>query len=213
MRRCSTPSGIKGRNASRGPPADPAFRRHAQRLPASKEETRAMNSRTIFNNPYAQRLPASKEETHIQGDTVIQQIDGCSTPSGIKGRNASINCGCPFQGRNMLNAFRHQRKKRTPATGTCCSNCSNAQRLPASKEETRERSGRPRRAACDAQRLPASKEETPPVPRGSRLRSWMLNAFRHQRKKRRLRPSIMAAWADAQRLPASKEETQASRAT
>ena len=105
----------------------------------------------------------------------------CSTPSGIKGRNAGA---VPLPQRPaVLNAFRHQRKKRT----------------------------RTRRRDCIwprcAQRLPASKEETQRA-RAGLLLHIVLNAFRHQRKKRRA--LVKRPWCRttcAQRLPASKEET------
>ncbi len=132
----------------------------------------------------------------------------CSTPSGIKGRNAAGVRRDFRQHGGMLNAFRHQRKKRysswssmvrsracstpsgikgrnafwyefTPQQKKICSTPSgikgrNARILPAGQ-----------RASFDAQRLPASKEETRACGTRRRPEARMLNAFRHQRKKRR----------------------------
>ena len=84
---------------------------------------------------YAQRLPASKEETLRISATMSLVWLECSTPSGIKGRNANRmrptsarasdaqrlpaskeetlrGCEAWHESRRMLNAFRHQRKKR-----------------------------------------------------------------------------------------------------
>ncbi len=132
---CSTPSGIKGRNARRHALASlqcgemlNAFRHqrkkrcsvfsfqfsvrtHAQRLPASKEETPVGPGHRVAGDPNAQRLPASKEETLLRRHGVAA-FGLCSTPSGIKGRNAPhLRDNEPGLAR-MLNAFRHQRKKR-----------------------------------------------------------------------------------------------------
>ena len=207
--RCSTPSGIKGRNARRLGPGSlgaalvlNAFRHQrkkrfkpalairpllkgAQRLPASKEETLAAGRAFRPRARCAQRLPASKEETRERDPTHLA-------------------------GREVLNAFRHQRKKRSPIRSIEAAAEEGAQRLPASKEETQSAcfqcrtdymcstpSGiKGRNAGWDkertegvggAQRLPASKEETHVVNHAGLAVYAVLNAFRHQRKKRYLR--------------------------
>ena len=156
---CSTPSGIKGRNAARRADEHPqpevvlnAFRHQrkkrgcflyngtyilsAQRLPASKEETLGCRGGVRGGAGRAQRLPASKEETLECKSSRSARAGTCSTPSGIKGRNAY--------------------------------------------------NGEIHRALADirAQRLPASKEETRPVRNVLGREPGVLNAFRHQRKKR-----------------------------
>ena len=208
--------------------------RCAQRLPASKEETPVTGVIRKMDAACAQRLPASKEETQQISSVAFDQIRQCSTPSGIKGRNA-LYCRRrrPFlcfvlnafrhqrkkrsgdvrrldEGRGVLNAFRHQRKKRPGKAIRAAVPDAGAQRLPASKEETRPRrlifrlvlvcstpSGIKGRNACRielgassvacAQRLPASKEETQTAPGHIAPGSPVLNAFRHQRKKRLVR--------------------------
>ncbi len=84
---CSTPSGIKGRNAG-------------------------------------------------NGEKKMITVRKCSTPSGIKGRNADSQAAEMLSERDMLNAFRHQRKKRKSYSERLKRLHENAQRLPASKEET-----------------------------------------------------------------------------
>ena len=136
----------------------------------------------------AQRLPASKEETlNVQVNLVLLLVL-CSTPSGIKGRNASVTM-------------------RTVWSVRC------AQRLPASKEETLDTALEVTRSAERAQRLPASKEETPPTtcrsstgtecstPSGIKGRNAIAASHSGPRS------------LCAQRLPASKEETQSANAS
>ena len=106
-----------------------------------------------------------------------------------------------------------------------------AQRLPASAKETLGRLFRKRNHSDSAQRLPASAKETPANTIGGALAKEVLNAFRHQRRKRHdgrqfavpesmcSTPSGISegnAWLAegcgdhsgcAQRLPASAKET------
>ena len=191
--------------------ADGAGVDRAQRLPASKEETREEKLLHFLTICHAQRLPASKEETRRLSPRYVAWSSVCSTPSGIKGRNARNGrrfqqldqlCSTPsgIKGRNaprtrwyrlarttMLNAFRHQRKKRfrNPKPPSTVSGCSTPSGIKG-------RNARRRRGVSTtlryAQRLPASKEETLETlvnsPEGQEI---MLNAFRHQRKKRHTR--------------------------
>ena len=206
--------------------------RYAQRLPASKEETRSVvaglrvcvarmlnvfrhqrkkRSPPVGTRPasttYAQRLPASKEETLVIAGTDLEWAIKCSTPSGIKGRNANrwapSSPSPPHAQRLPASKEETQTapasvcfsaKCSTPSgikgrnAGTNQESCSDlsayAQRLPASKEETLELPLALANRPPYAQRLPASKEETLHRQREAVRRQEMLNAFRHQRKKR-----------------------------
>ena len=138
----------------------PSGRLCAQRLPASKEETLARQISVRRMITRAQRLPASKEETHLLSPILPVQPHQCSTPSGIKGRNASPaddglvcrdECSTPsgIKGRNAPTIGSVGRlgihlcstpsgiKGRNALAGGRSDPCgSGAQRLPASKEET-----------------------------------------------------------------------------
>ena len=178
----------------------------AQRLSASEEETRFSSESTpaIFSG--AQRLSASEEETHpelpgaklgvvvlnafrhqrkkrVQKSKAASFSLRCSTPFGIRGRNAGRIRGGAKRPR-VLNAFRHQRKKRQPVCSAAKAVRPGAQRLSASEEETLSNSNHT--------------QDTFLV---------VLNAFRHQRKKRLMDVHKGSQVRSAQRLSASEEET------
>ena len=112
--KCSTPSGIKGRNTGRieaelcGRGVLNAFRH---------QRKKRQERRYIAPLRCAQRLPASKEETPRRLEQQSRLGGTCSTPSGIKGRNA-VHGRARRSTPPVLNAFRHQRKKRTGRLGT-----------------------------------------------------------------------------------------------
>ena len=153
---CSTPFGINGRNTlSRRPTLLPPV--CAQRLSASTEGTHIDLPETKTAAACAQRLSASTEGTRR-----------CLP------RTAS--------GREVLNAFRHQRKEHP---GESSHDRSRSSVLNAFRHQRKEHRHLCRRLHCDvlgAQRLSASTEGTRKVC-VSRL-DWqlVLNAFRHQRK-------------------------------
>ena len=178
---CSTPSGIKGRNARRGKRRERAkemlnaFRHQRKKRPSSPvpkpDYTRLCSTPSGIkgrNAPY----PVIQSESRLV----------CSTPSGIKGRNADSQP-------ESNDTIRH------------------AQRLPASKEETREHPTRViLHRICST---PSGIKGRNAAGIRARESDWyrMLNAFRHQRKKRYPEFGNEHIVEHAQRLPASKEET------
>ncbi len=134
IRRCSTPVGIKGTitrcsgrlrevgqlsvlNACRhqrnnhvriASPQCLRCRLCAQRLSASKEQSRARSRSVMRNVSGAQRLSASKEQSRINAPFGIPALPKCSTPVGIKGtitKQPRLLRRAPA----VLNACRHQR--------------------------------------------------------------------------------------------------------
>ena len=132
----------------------------AQRLPASKEETAPATPMSRFTSQEMLNAFRHQRKKRLFVEVKYMPKHICSTPSGIKGRNAWWCATAPPARRN-------------------------AQRLPASKEETLIVRPPLEFWKRDAQRLPASKEETRRICRGDTIMDFMLNAFRHQRKKRR----------------------------
>ena len=88
---CSTPSGIKGRNAGKCPRFVPVVS-DAQRLPASKEETQA-SAKPTYDDLVRCSTPSGikgRNASRIWCGVTLDSL--CSTPSGIKGRNATVSC-------------------------------------------------------------------------------------------------------------------------
>ncbi len=180
----------------------------------------------------AQRLSASEEETQQNTPTPIPRCPRCSTPFGIRGRNAPSDFAHVVSSPEVvLNAFRHQRKKRSPSRSRRGYGSASAQRLSASEEETPVprvpdrfpvgvlnafRHQRKKRhhhlgrlqggeRVLNAFRHQRKKRNLDLTHHG--LDTEVLNAFRHQRKKRRQRSGSRARYGCAQRLSASEEET------
>ena len=135
---CSTPFGINGRNASQFP-AEPSTAAVCS-TPFGINGRNAPNRRTDdgASSRCAQRLSASTEGTRL--DTSAGRIPAamCSTPFGINGRNAWLRrIRMPRVARDVLNAFRHQRKERPRIRPERASAAACAQRLSASTEGTR----------------------------------------------------------------------------
>ena len=108
----------------------------------------------------------------------------CSTPSGISEGNARSSWSLLHGGLAVLNAFRHQRRKRVASTSVVrrpamCSTPSGISEGNALQNEPVLRS------SSRAQRLPASAKETRADTRHRKAPfRKVLNAFRHQRRKR-----------------------------
>ena len=203
--RCSTPSGIKGRNA-RARSIHSSDEDRAQRLPESKEETR---DRPRLQHAGDDVLNAFRHQRKKRCSVWIWAgvRSACSTPSGIKGRNASTATSRPTWAARVLNAFRHQRKKRggnvnRPRRQGLVLNAFRHQRKKRAKRRGKDPQGflcstpsgiKGRNAGLGAEGVGAE--------------FAVLNAFRHQRKKRSLEPVNPLRQKCAQRLPASKEET------
>ena len=202
---CSTPSGISEGNADHVPLKSFRGETSAQRLPASAKETHRNPQGPLRQRSRAQRLPASAKETpdrprshagnHFRAQrlpasaketpdatTIRRRFRKCSTPSGISEGNATTDCSTLLRPR-VLNAFRHQRRKRTMQTPH---HAAGERVLNAFRHQRR------KRTVCviftvipdtcstpsgisegNATEQPA---EHPPVA--------VLNAFRHQRRKR-----------------------------
>ncbi len=135
--RCSTPFGIRGRNAR---PMSMILAPILEVLNAFRHQRKKRLQKgdiTSPQRPCAQRLSASEEETLValrhqwRPNQVLNafrhqrkkrglapnrtaKIQACSTPFGIRGRNAQANQPDPDPQPDVLNAFRHQRKKRHP---------------------------------------------------------------------------------------------------
>ncbi len=156
--RCSTPFGIRGRNAF-GVKPRATLLVCAQRLSASEEETRPQPRGPTHRGEVLNAFRHQRKKRFHRYIGPRPWWVRCSTPFGIRGRNATSRRPDRDRRIQVLNAFRHQRKKRMRwwhrlQRGRC------AQRLSASEEETL------------PERVPAARV------------AEVLNAFRHQRKKR-----------------------------